>query len=154
MNSVDCHCRDWPNKWFGYFLTETDDGLTQDLPPITDFVDPNWDHPKKSEILNYLRHCFHGGLPISPSKCKCPFCNQMVPRAAWHWDGEWHWPASLIHYVEAHHVRLPDGLIKRMERNNWNPPSSVLHVPYEQLPMPAAPKIQRRGIRDWLKERL
>lgn len=153
MTSIDQRCRDWPHHWFGYFQAGTRVEPRQDIPPLADFVDPNWDHARKPEILSYLKHCFYGGLPTLPSESKCPYCDQMIPVAEWHWDGEWHWPASLIHYTEAHHVRLPDGLIKRMEANNWNPPASVLHVPYEQLPMPPAPQIQNRSCLDWLKEK-
>ena len=77
----------------------------------------------------------------------------MIPRAAWHWDGEWHWPTSLIHYIEKHSVRLPDRMVKHIEENKFQPPTSITHVPYEQLPMPAVPQMPKRSFLDWLKEK-
>jgi hypothetical protein len=151
MSRIEHLCRDWPNHWFGYFKSSGHDQLSENLPFLSDFVDPDWHHANKAEILNYLRQCAYGGLPMLPGESKCRCCDQLIPVAEWHWDGEWHWPASLIHYVEAHHVRLPDALIEHMEKNLWNPPSSVLMIPYEQLPMPAAPQVKLRGVRAFLK---
>jgi hypothetical protein len=133
MNTVEQHCRDWAHYWFGYFLTEPHI-VCPEIPLVADFVDPRWEHSKKAGIQNYLRECFYGGLPLAPSTEKCLLCDQMIPKASWHWDGEWHWPTRLVHYVEAHHVRLPDRMVKRIEAQNFRPPISIPDVLYEQLP--------------------
>ncbi|MFT5048691.1 MAG: hypothetical protein ACI8QZ_000078 [Chlamydiales bacterium] len=35
-------------------------------------------------------------------------------------DGEWVWPEGLAHYVEAHHVRLPDEFLGWMRTCDWH----------------------------------
>jgi hypothetical protein len=140
MNSVDKRCRDWPYNWFGYFRVSLDTTSHESVPPMSDFVDSKWTHPRKPEILAYLRQSFYGGLPTAPSSCRCPYCDALIPAAVWHWDGEWHWPAFLLHYVEAHGVRLPDRMVRHIEERAFRAPQAIPHVAYEDLPMPPPPR--------------
>jgi hypothetical protein len=37
-------------------------------------------------------------------------------------DGMYVWPNELTYYVRKYHVRVPQGLVKRMASLNWKPP--------------------------------
>jgi hypothetical protein len=40
-------------------------------------------------------------------------------------DGEWAWPSDLAYYVEKYHARIPEEMLRSMERNKWKPPIDV-----------------------------
>ena len=40
-------------------------------------------------------------------------------------DATYAWPAILAHYVEHHHIRLPDEFVSHMARNGWEVPSTI-----------------------------
>jgi len=37
-------------------------------------------------------------------------------------DGRWVWPEGLAHYIEVHHVRLPEEYVEVMKQNDWKIP--------------------------------
>jgi len=75
------------------------------LPDPSAFVDPNWDPQTRAFVIDYLNQglvrASYRGMSI------CRICRQ------WNGsrdltDGVYVWPEGLAHYLESHHVRLPD----------------------------------------------
>lgn len=107
--------------------------------------EPHYPHPKhladlkwrthdRARIVKYLRDGKrgHGWLGYSYCRFGCfggdP--NEAMGRAA-QTDGLWVWPEGLAHYIEEHHVQLPDEFLATMEENNWNNPANFLNEPGE-----------------------
>jgi len=44
-------------------------------------------------------------------------------------DGEWAWPAGLAHYVETHHILLPEEFVATMRARQRNPACELIVMP-------------------------
>jgi hypothetical protein len=40
-------------------------------------------------------------------------------------DGTYAWPATFAHYIERHHVRVPDEFVSHMRDNAWTVPHGI-----------------------------
>lgn len=81
------------------------------LPDPLDFVDPLWDLEERDLVIVHLR----GGTPVNHmmgiSECRICGC----PNGSYEMtDGLYLWPSGLVHYVEAHNVRLPDEFVEHV----------------------------------------
>ena len=84
-------------------------------------VDSNWELECRDQIIQYLKSApsvwHYRGLSL------CRFgCGQNG--SGEHSDGEWCWPEGLAHYVEQHHVKLPDDFVTHMRQNAFTVPKS------------------------------
>ena len=88
-------------------------------------VDFNWERERRSEILNYLK----SGISIQAyngwSNCRFSCAEEYLGTEDFT-DGMWLWPEGLSHYVEVHHVRLPEAFIIHMAKNHFKVPN--LHL--------------------------
>lgn len=82
-------------------------------------VDSNWELECRDQIIQYLRSApsvaHYRGL--SPCRFGCGW-NGSGEQS----DGEWRWPEGLAHYVEQHHVKLPDDFVTYMRQNGFAVP--------------------------------
>lgn len=82
-------------------------------------VDSNWEIERRAQIIHYLRYAptvwHYRGL----SHCRFG-CGQNGSGEKS--DGEWLWPEGLAHYVEQHHVKLPDDFVAHMRQNAFAVP--------------------------------
>lgn len=78
--------------------------FTYDWPDVNDFVDPDWDPDERQLTIGYLRAGAVARRFWGASTCR--LCGQENGREELT-DGEWLWPDGLVHYLEAHDVRLP-----------------------------------------------
>jgi hypothetical protein len=75
------------------------------------------------QVLRYLRsgHSRMSFLGFS----YCRFGCETIEGTSCVTDGTWVWPEGLAHYVEVHHVPLPDEFLETMRRNRWKVPRSA-----------------------------
>lgn len=128
-----------PLKGVGYWQSAPID------PPVEDDRFPNplvlvcsaWRTGERKRILAYLRtgrtYAQWRGVSYCRFRCGIPSA-EMGSRCLT--DGEWVWPQGLHHYVEHHHVRLPDEFVADMRRNHWQVPESSGHVNQTTLGAP------------------
>ena len=90
----------------GYW--RSDDGLNDEWPDATDFVDLTWDRDERRIVSSYLASgttaCAYRGL--SP----CRFCGSHNGSRLYT-DGVYAWPEGLAHYLDEHGVRLPQRFV-------------------------------------------
>lgn len=116
---------EWPHQWFGLWRDRRDYGAEpQDIPLLEDIADPTWNPPDRGELVRYLAQC-----PVSIAsplpRSVCPLCGERLDGpSSQRSDGTWVWPSSLPHYVERHHVRLPDRMVEYIRSNAHLPPES------------------------------
>lgn len=128
----------WPYNWFGLWKSSEADPF--DVPIFTEVVDPTWLPSDLANLAAYLRTC-----PVSITSgaqpALCPLCGHTLTElSAQRSDGVWVWPSSLSHYVEAHHVRLPNRMVEHIRARNYQP--AVL----DQAGQPStAQGVSRRG---------
>lgn len=115
-------CR-WSRRWFG-FWREDGPGFG-DCPSLADWTDPAWNGAGHlDKIVRYLDGgaCVWAESPPAPcSICALP----LVTRAGYRTDGEWYWPGSLVHQIEAHHVKVPMELETRIMEAPRKPTASL-----------------------------
>ena len=109
-------CRQWPHKWYGIWHGGSGDVL----PAVEDYIDTSWSIPDMKAVQYYLAHApvlftvLGGTCLVDPSH---HFSSR--PRT----DGVWLWFDDLVHYVDAHHVRLPDEMLKHIRSSGCEPPT-------------------------------
>jgi hypothetical protein len=113
----------WPHNWFGLWKDSKADLF--ELPLFTDVVDPSWNPGDLALLVRYLTEC-----PVaiaSPAKpVPCPMCDETLREpGSQRSDGLWVWPSSLAHFVNRHHVRLPDRLVARIREHGYEIPAAV-----------------------------
>jgi len=113
--------------WCSIYGNYIDNVMDYDLgwPHPRDIVDFNWEGERRSEILHYLK----SGISIQAyngwSSCRFSCAEEYLGTEDFT-DGMWLWPEGLSHYVEGHHVRLPEAFIIYMEKNHFKVPN--VHV--------------------------
>jgi hypothetical protein len=86
-------------------------------------VCPGWRQAEQSLICAYLRA---GGVyaqwrGLSHCRFACGIDSQYMGSRCLT-DGSWVWPEGLVHYVEVHHVRLPEEFIQEVQQRDWQIP--------------------------------
>jgi hypothetical protein len=92
---------------------------------ISEIVDTSRNPPDLALLVNYLQQG-HTGASVSTFGVPllCTVCGAVLEE----WstfqqvDGLWNWPGVMHHYVEFHHVRLPDRLVERIRANEYRVP--------------------------------
>jgi hypothetical protein len=76
------------------------------------FVDPSWDESEREVVATYLETAgFEPWSFAGHSRCRiCGVFNGCGERC----DGVYIWPDGLPHYIRAHDVRLPPGIVKHI----------------------------------------
>jgi hypothetical protein len=101
-------------RMLGYWTAEPDG-----FPHPRHLVDPSWEVQSRTRIVHYLK-----SAQVRESYCgrsPCRFvcgANGCEDRS----DGQWLWPDGLAHYVEKHHVRLPNEFVCYMRERRFEPP--------------------------------
>jgi hypothetical protein len=81
-----------------------DDPLHPEYPDPHAWVDPDWDFMERFEVRSYVAH----GTVVDQwmGFASCRIC--YVPNGdSDYTDGTFVWPSGLVHYLDAHAVRLP-----------------------------------------------
>lgn len=118
---------EWPHNWFGLWkMSEAD---PHQVPLFSDVVDASWNPPDLGDLLDYLKRC-PVALACGMRPAKCPYCEDLLLEpGTQRSDGLWVWPSSLAHYVEKHHVRLPDRMVMHIRNLDYNPPTFPAPAP-------------------------
>lgn len=89
------------------------------LPDPHRLVDRTWRPQQRELIAGYLRagSVVASWMGLSPCRFGCGAYGSADMS-----DGVWQWPEGLVHYVEAHSLRLPDEFVVTMEGNGWSVP--------------------------------
>jgi hypothetical protein len=81
------------------------------------FVDDNWDAEEKERIVAYLKAAHEMPYAFAGTSW-CRFrCGADSLGSTEFSDGTYLWPAGLLHYVEAHNVKLPREVLDHMLTN-------------------------------------
>ncbi|MDP9442121.1 MAG: hypothetical protein M3P34_08095 [Actinomycetota bacterium] len=85
-------------------------------PDPADFVDETWDERDRDQVAAYLQS---GTIPwVGAGFSPCRICGAPNGSAEFT-DGTYIWPEGLAHYVEVHHVRLPEEVLAHI-RQRWD----------------------------------
>jgi hypothetical protein len=88
--------------------------------------DPSWRTDQRAAILTYLRSGAEWAGYMGHSQCRIEGCSSSKGLGSTdRTDGVWIWPEGLAHYVEHHHVRLPDGFIETMIARDFTVPDDA-----------------------------
>lgn len=97
------------------------------FPLYAEVVDLSWHPPDFDAILGYLRQTRVIAATVGPDPIVCPLCGTALEPhgvSAQQSDGRWWWFTTLSHYVEFHHVRLPDRMVEHLRTNRYQPPTA------------------------------
>jgi hypothetical protein len=96
-------------------------------PTMKEFMAPApW--PNQEKVLEYLRSGLILAYPMGadlmdwfdrPNRANPLIAGKPLGGVTPLTDGEWFWPAGLIHFIEKYNVRVPDEFIEHAERNSW-----------------------------------
>jgi len=106
-----------------------------DLPDPAWFVDPDWDPAIRRRIIWHLQDSFrmpNEWMGYSWCRFRCETAEQDLTLLSTgeYTNGTFIWPEALLHYIQHHHVRLPDEVISHM----------LAHPPYLYRPLNQAPE--------------
>jgi hypothetical protein len=111
-------------KGVGYWGAGEGPGLRA-LPRPQTLVRPRWHVEDRHRIVAYLRS---GAVCLaSPGLGSCRFteCSNGYLGSCDLTDGEWLWPQGLEHYLQVHHVCLPEEFVETMRTNGWQIPPDL-----------------------------
>jgi hypothetical protein len=100
------------------------------FPDPTRLVTPDWRSEERPSIDRYLRSGWIYAAWRGLSHCRFK-CRERYTGSRCLTDGEWVWPEGLVHYLEAHQVRLPDEFIESMRRRDWQLPEADPRATYD-----------------------
>ena len=83
-------------------------------------------HPKKTEIIDYLRN--GATLIAAPGLAKDVLSDssEIIDELCILTDGQWAWPSDLAYYVEKYSVGLDDDFVQWMQIQNWKLPDNLV----------------------------
>jgi hypothetical protein len=114
---------DW-NPLFFFFKFSSEEILQ--APLYEEVVDRSWNPPDLDKLVAYLRGCRAINVTTADRPIVCAICGEVLLAELWtqggHSDGLWFWGFSLFHYVQYHHVRLPDRMVEHIRMNQYRPP--------------------------------
>ena len=102
-------------------------GCASELPDPRWLVRRGWRTRERGRILAYLRSGHEYERYAGYSYCRFWLC-WTPPRRMGDsdlTDGVWVWPQGLAHYVQRHHVCLPEAFVDTMQANGWQVPGNV-----------------------------
>lgn len=110
----------WSRPGLGYWK-EQGSAYSED-PSIEGFIDVGWNPSDKNQIIEYLRSA-ELVAATSGMAFPCVICRQRIASTVCvRTDGEFYWLDVLAHYVEQHHLRLPESMLKHMRELQFTPP--------------------------------
>ncbi|WP_162660258.1 hypothetical protein [Tuwongella immobilis] len=111
-------------KTISFSIDPTHPGCVPGTLQLLDYVSDTVIYPDAAEIVMYMKtvayvlsnsYHLHECFP-------CPLCPAIFAYAtAQYSDGEWMWFGHTIHYVEHHHVLLPEEFVQRVRELNYRP---------------------------------
>jgi hypothetical protein len=107
------------------FPGDPGDAVFIDVPFYTEMVDRSWNPPDLDQIVNYLRQGHRTtSVPLLGGPIVCPICEAILEPATFSQqsDGDWIWMSTLSHFVQFHHLRLPDRMVESIRSNQYRPP--------------------------------
>lgn len=112
--------RDWSKPGLGYWKEQGP--AYGEEPSIEGFIDTEWNPEDKSQIVKYLLSAeivaATSAMAFPCVICKQKFHGSVCKRT----DGRFYWLDALAHYVDKHHLRLPEGMLKYMRQLQFAPP--------------------------------
>jgi hypothetical protein len=112
---------DWLPPFFLFMLAAED--ILQ-VPHLSEVIDRTWNPPDRDRLVAYLRDC--PAITAVPrfDPVVCQICGETLERCSstQQSDGLWIWFKPVVHYVQLHHVRLPDRMVERIRANKYRPP--------------------------------
>jgi hypothetical protein len=114
-----------PLKAVGYWYSPEPSRFGDDqFPHPRDLIAPDWCVRERARIAAYLRSgwTYQQWRGFSSCRLRCGKEGHNLGSRDLT-DGEWVWPEGLPHYVEKHHVRLPDEFVATMRRRRWRVPA-------------------------------
>jgi hypothetical protein len=113
------------------------------FPLLEEMQDQTWKPHDLTELLRFM-NIAQCALASSGGKRMCHVCGLSLGLGAdWRTDGEFGWPKDLAHYVEYHHVRLPDAFVERIRALDYQPPTpapDALDTIFERAGLPTMRK--------------
>jgi hypothetical protein len=80
-----------------------------ELPKPQDFIDPNWDPDQRRIVLEYLK--LGQTLESWRGFGMCRICKKLLGSRDLT-DGLYVWPEGFEHYLEEHHLRVPEEFVQ------------------------------------------
>lgn len=119
-------------RWFGFW--RVDAGNDSHLPLLSTWTAPEWQPEDRDALLSYVENA---PLVVASSDLKSPclVCGAFQSSSDFRSDGDWLWPADLVHYISQHRVRLPESMILHIRQKAYTPPRKV-NAAIEELPWP------------------
>jgi hypothetical protein len=117
--------RIWHYGLLAFRTDATEPEQKHPFPLLQEVQDLTWKPYDLTELLHYLINakCVLTG---SGGKHVCKVCGTVLGWGAdWRSDNEFAWPKDLAHYVEFHHVRLPDKFVDRIRVFEYEPPQPL-----------------------------
>lgn len=74
-------------------------------------------YPDKDRLLVYLLEA--GKYTTLPSKRICEICGKDAGSTNYYTDGYWIWPEWISHYLNDHHIKLPDKFIGNIRKKQY-----------------------------------
>lgn len=109
---------DWPQQWYGWWRGESETFIK--VPLFSEVVDPDWNPPDLQQLATYLNSGKLGTFTPSGKATRCGLCEHTFSNNSIQLsDGDWVWPQCLGHYVEFHHVRLPDRFVQHIRAREY-----------------------------------
>lgn len=75
------------------------------------FIDPDWDTVERDQVIAYLKAgqpMPYASMGLSWCRFRCGINNLGAGEFS---DGKYVWPEGLVHYLEAHQLRLPQSVV-------------------------------------------
>ncbi|WP_149866996.1 hypothetical protein [Solirubrum puertoriconensis] len=106
-----------------------------DLPAPSQFVDEHWSTEERRRVLSYLQQGrklnYWAGYSWCRFQCGEPDDNMGSADLT---DGTYCWPEGLAHYIERHHVKLPERIVAHILSQPSFPDIAAALVP-ESIPV-------------------
>ena len=110
-------------KLIGYWK---DTNSPHEWPDPRHVVDEDWGKDSRSTIVNYLSSGVVVHEFLGYSSCRFGACvpDELMGSREFS-DGVWIWPEGLAHYVEHHHVKLPDDFLQHLRQARFRVPQCL-----------------------------
>jgi hypothetical protein len=107
-----------------YFLFKFSEEVKVQVPRYAEVVDWSWDPPDRDKLVAYRRECPVISATTSFQPIVCPICGETLEllTSSEQFDGLWYWLKPITHYVQFHHVRVPERSTERIRANQYRPP--------------------------------
>lgn len=116
-------------RLIGFWRSEEDEAK----PDPGQFVDPGWDESEKQEVIEFLKKGEIVAAYRGYSWCRFSCKNNQNGTSDLS-DGYYRWPEGLVHYVETHHIKLPDEFIQHVKSSKGHSLERLRRIKSHQHP--------------------